>query len=162
MECLEQDCSNSIANMLELLQSCTKPLICTWKTLSQIIIDNYLILNAGVRWYLDAMYWPWRVNISYEIFIFLLNPCNNTWRSFICYSIHENHRTCQTYPMARPKCLMRDFTNFNRIYNAHRTKVLLTTKVFWLHCCLCTIIHYLMLAPEWGDANIYAWRKVLL
>ena len=27
IDCLVQDCSNSIANALELLQSCTKPLI---------------------------------------------------------------------------------------------------------------------------------------
>ena len=35
-------------------------------------------------------------------------------------SVHENHRTCWTFPMARPKCLMRDFTNMNRIYKAPR------------------------------------------
>ena len=49
------------------------------------------------------------------------------------YSVHENHRTCQTFPMARPKCLMRDFTNLNRIYKAHRTNVWWTMKVFRLH-----------------------------
>ena len=27
------------------------------------------------------------------------------------YSVHENRRTHRTFPMARPKCLMRDFTN---------------------------------------------------
>ena len=31
-------------------------------------------------------------------------------------SDHENHRTCWTFPMARPKCPMRDLTNFNRIH----------------------------------------------
>ena len=30
-------------------------------------------------------------------------------------SVHENHRTCRTFPMAKPKCLMRDFSNLNRI-----------------------------------------------
>ena len=32
---LAQDCSNSIANALELLQSCTKPLVC-WTTLTNV------------------------------------------------------------------------------------------------------------------------------
>ena len=36
--------------------------------------------------------------------------------------------------MARVKCLMRDFINFNRIYKAHRTIVWWTMKVFRLHC----------------------------
>ena len=31
-------------------------------------------------------------------------------------SVHENHWTRQTFAMARPKCLMIDFTNLNRIY----------------------------------------------
>ena len=49
-------------------------------------------------------------------------------------SVHENHRTCRTFLMARPKCLMRDFTNLNRIYTAHRTNVWWAMKVFQLHC----------------------------
>ena len=48
--------------------------------------------------------------------------------------VHENHQTCWTFLMARPKCLMRDFTNLNRIYKAHRTNVWWTMKVFRLHC----------------------------
>ena len=48
-------------------------------------------------------------------------------------SVHENHRTCQTFPMAGPKCLMRDFTNLNTIYKAHRTNVWWAMKVFQLH-----------------------------
>ena len=35
--------------------------------------------------------------------------------------------------MARAKCPMRDFINFNRVYKAHRTIVWWTTKVFRLH-----------------------------
>ena len=49
-------------------------------------------------------------------------------------SVHENRRTCRTFPMARAKCLMRDFMNFNRIYKAHSTIVWWTMKVFRLHC----------------------------
>ena len=45
-------------------------------------------------------------------------------------SVHENHRTHQTFPMAGPKCLMRDFTNLIRIYKAHRTNVWWIMKVF--------------------------------
>ena len=58
-------------------------------------------------------------------------PLLLTWYYF---SVHENHRTCQTFPMARPKCLMRDFRNLNRIYKAHRTNVWWTKPVFQLHC----------------------------
>ena len=35
-------------------------------------------------------------------------------------SVHENHPTRWTIPMAKPKYLKRDFTNFNRTYKAHR------------------------------------------
>ena len=54
-------------------------------------------------------------------------------RCQIC-SVHENRRTCRTFPMARPKCLMGDFTILNRIYKAHRTNVWWTMKVFRKHC----------------------------
>ena len=50
------------------------------------------------------------------------------------FSVHEHRRTCQTFPMARPKCLMRDFTILNRIYKAHRINVWWTMKVFRQHC----------------------------
>ena len=49
-------------------------------------------------------------------------------------SVHENCRTCRTFPMARAKCPMRDFINFNRIYKAHQTIIWWTMKVFRLHC----------------------------
>ena len=50
------------------------------------------------------------------------------------YSVLENHRTCQTFPMARPQFLTRDFTNFNRTYKAHQTNIWWIMKVFPLHC----------------------------
>ena len=49
-------------------------------------------------------------------------------------SVHENHRTHRTFSVARPKCLMRDFTNLNRILKAHRTNVWWIMKVFQVHC----------------------------
>ena len=49
------------------------------------------------------------------------------------FSVHENHRTCQTFPMARPKCLMGNFANLNRIYQAHQTNVWWTIEFFRLH-----------------------------
>ena len=49
-------------------------------------------------------------------------------------SVHENHRTCRTFAMTKPKCLMGDFTNLNRIYKAPQTNVWWTMKVFRLHC----------------------------
>ena len=62
--------------------------------------------------------------------------------SFLCNSlltssVHENHLTYQTFPMARPKCLMRDFTNLNRIYKSHWTNVWWIMEVFQLHWTRC-------------------------
>ena len=37
------------------------------------------------------------------------------WNAMQCCSVHENNRTCRPFPIARPKCLMRDFTNLNKI-----------------------------------------------
>ena len=45
-------------------------------------------------------------------------------------SVHENHRTRWTFPMARPKCLMIDFTNLIRIYKAHWTNCLMNYESF--------------------------------
>ena len=38
-------------------------------------------------------------------------------------SVGKKRRTHRTFPMARPKCLMGDFTNFYGIYKAHQTNV---------------------------------------
>ena len=40
----------------------------------------------------------------------------------------------RTFPMAMPICLMRNFTNLNRIYKAHWTNIWWTMKVIQLHC----------------------------
>ena len=71
--------------------------------LAQLIASmNYFIISL---WPSDAR---WRHgNLLYP-------PAQRSWSS-----VHENHRTCRIFPMARPKCLMRDFTNLNRIYKAH-------------------------------------------
>ena len=73
---------------------------------------------------------PWFVGLTLAVL--------NRWTQNVIIwgkdsSVHENHRTCQTFPMARPKCLMRDFTNFNRIYKAHIINVWWTMNVFQLH-----------------------------
>ena len=69
-------------------------------------------------------------------------------------SVHENQRTHRTFPLARPKCPMRDCTNLNRIYKvykAHQTNVWWIMKVFRAHCnCgLKGKIWY----PEWIRVN---------
>ena len=51
-------------------------------------------------------------------------------------SVGKKRRTHRTFPMARPKCLMGDFTNFYGIYKAHQTNVRWTIKVFRLHCSI--------------------------
>ena len=63
--------------------------------------------------------------------IIILNHC--IMYALQISSVNENHRTCRTFPMAKPKCLMRDFINLNRIYKADRTKVWWIMKVFWLY-----------------------------
>ena len=68
-----------------------------------------------------------------------------------CYCINTNFCTCHESSdvvscakfcrnhlighvgNAKPKCLLRNFTNFNRIYKAHQTNVWWTMKVFRLH-----------------------------
>ena len=51
-------------------------------------------------------------------------------------SAGEKRRTRRTFPMARRKCLMGNFTYLYRIYKAHQTNVWWTMKVFRLHCYL--------------------------
>ena len=46
--------------------------------------------------------------------------------------------------MSRPKCLMRDFTMFYRIYKAHYTNVWWTMKVFQLH-----MMAFVLVMLEW-------------
>ena len=65
------------------------------------------------------------------------------------FSVHENHRTCRTFPMARPKCLMRDFTNLNRICKAHQANVWWTLKVFRLHWNFCLFAVILHITGQW-------------
>ena len=73
----------------------------------------------------------------------LSENCVNIGSGDGLFSVHENHPTHRTFPMARPKCLMRDFTNMNRILKAHRTNVWWIMKVFQLHCyCLMVPRHY--------------------
>ena len=64
--------------------------------------------------------------------------CNMAFTERPPISVHENHQTHQTFPMTRPKCLMRDLTNLNRIYKAHQTNVWWLMKVF-----SGTLSHYL-------------------
>ena len=79
-------------------------------------------------------YWE-NNNIESRIRNCLFNryTCNTFAKSTIS-SVHENHQTHWTFTMARPKRLMRNFTNLNRIYKAHQTNVWWIVKVFQVHC----------------------------
>ena len=55
---LVQDCSNSIANTLELLQSCTKPSILT------LHICNYCCFILMITWLYITQYWCRAQNVS--------------------------------------------------------------------------------------------------
>ena len=94
-----------------------------------------------------AQFGPFRCTILYKSCLFC--PSRQTghlfWKVTILGSlywgvpsVHENRRTCQTFLMARAKCPMRDFINFNRIYKAQRTIVWWTMKVF---ICNWTCMH---------------------
>ena len=66
----------------------------------------------------------------------LKNPVQNVkmiglLKRMLC-SVHQNHQTRRIFPMDKSNCLMRDFTNLNRIYKAHRTNIWWTLKVFRL------------------------------
>ena len=49
---------------------------------------------------------------------------------FSYFSVHESHCTHWTFPMARPKCPMRDLQNLNCIYKARRTNVFMNHESF--------------------------------
>ena len=75
---------------------------------------------------------PFRASYGVS-FVSISTEIDRVIKGFYC-SVHENHRTCRTFPMARRKCPMRDFTNLNRIHKAHRTNVWWIMKVFRVHC----------------------------
>ena len=92
--------------------------------ISRTWISNYISHDIVVCVYLSMSQIP-------ACFTQIRNPFHysqSTWYRWL--RVHENHRTHPTFPMARPKCLMRDFTNLTRIYKAHRTNVWWTMKVF--------------------------------
>ena len=70
-------------------------------------------------------------------------------RDTIIISVHENHWTHRTFPMARPKHLMKDFTNLNRLYKAHWTNVWWILKVFRVHCIIAPKLVALSLHENW-------------
>ena len=109
----------------------------------------YLPLTIlGKQWTLNFLTFPWpytAIVMKLNYMVFLNKQKFQVLFALICLiflcdgppdvdSVHKNHRTCRTFPMARPKCLMRDFTNLNRIYKAHRTNVWWTIKFFRIHC----------------------------
>ena len=56
-------------------------------------------------------YLQWPVQVTYAYIYIYCHPIH--WLHPIC-SVHKNHWTCRTFPMARPKCLIRDFRNLDR------------------------------------------------
>ena len=58
---------------------------------------------------------------------------------FLC-SVHENHRTCRTFPMARHKCL-RDFTDLIEYIKPIGQMSEEPWKFFWLHCSVLWLVN---------------------
>ena len=65
MDSSVQDCNNSIANALELLQSCAKPstssLVYLW------IMWSHLMLSLFITLYMTCGYWYWNVFVSIQV-----------------------------------------------------------------------------------------------
>ena len=57
----------------------------------------------------------WSPVTSSEVTWIMWSPLWNLYYQEQCISVAENHRTYRPFPIARPKCLTRDFTNLNRI-----------------------------------------------
>ena len=93
------------------------------------------VMRPVIRLYSTPSTW-WRWKVGTGAYLNLLNYF------LICIFYHFlmlkqcswNTRTDLTFLMARPKCLIRDFTNLNRIYKAHRTNVWWFMKVFRVPC----------------------------
>ena len=99
------------------------------------------------KWLLNPkfMHWSWAVTSV------TMNWCIGTRDLF--HSVHENHQTHRTFPMARPKYLTRDFINSKRIYKAHRTNAWWTMKVFQLHWFRYKDVNFLV--EFWIQLNLF-------
>ena len=79
---------------------------------------------------------------------------------------HDNagkkRRTNQTFPVARPKCLMGDFTNLYGIYKAHQTNGWWTMKVFRRHCHGPTFQWFVSYLLPWSKHWFNQWPMVAL
>ena len=136
---------------LKIIDCLTQPLTWTWSVLegcwlpdSTFDMDKvspWRSLTAWLNfWYghgqslkvidclTQPLIWTWSVLEGHWL------PDSTFDMYMVTCSVHKNHRTCRTFPMARPKCLMRDFTNLNRINKAHWRNVWWTMKVFHEHC----------------------------
>ena len=90
-----------------------------------ILICVNVVLQGHFQNYLS-------VNVVKFYLLPVLIMVNSTYY-LVLNNVHENQQTRRTFPMARHKCLMSDFTNLNRIYKAHRTNVWWIMKVFRVH-----------------------------
>ena len=122
---LEQDCSNSIVNALELLHSCTKPSLCcvvlskmctviTWSVLPKILTIDNPLLTRKQDWGTRSRS-TWVLNFWYSCFTHtheFQSTCTRTrgqvlrylykyWHEYWYSMVHlqcmgENHYTCET------------------------------------------------------------------
>ena len=101
--------------------------------------------------------------------------CKTRWETFeswdlvsyirdltVC-SVGEKHRTHRTFPMARPKCLMGDFTNLYGIYTAHQTNVWWTMQVFRLHwVCIANFSLYIRVMAEQEKITVCNFLNIII
>ena len=82
---LAQDCSNSIANALELLQSCVKPSICT--TLNLLLNDQCKVTHIWIWDCITISHWPFSTYTLIEIQY--VPDCENTVViDIICHAVN--------------------------------------------------------------------------
>ena len=95
-------------------------------TLVYVYMNELMCISIYAHIHMSACLWHASMCVCVRVYVY---PAS-------CISVGEKRRTHRTFPMARPKCLMGDFTNFYGIYKAHQTNVWWTMKVFRLHWCM--------------------------
>ena len=108
-------------NMLKVMACCV--------TAPGHYLNQCWLISSEIQWYFEGN--ASNIFNHHNVFQnYILRYVNFSQEPMSYGSVHENHRTHWTFPMARPKCLMRDFTNLKRIYKAHRTNVWWIMKAF--------------------------------
>ena len=130
-----QDCSNSSANTLELLQSCTKP--ARVASLPQGLLNNKMIAPVTVKW-------PWRIWVKLTITTTTRTPAfwdtpTAPWLPILVIHIRSQVKTrqSQSYKLKKKKPKIQIFKFCQKFHKRH---------TFW--SCLIRCINMKWIQPE--------------